>query len=160
MKVQNESVGVPNGAAGAWATILTWRCMLNYLSKDYRRVGRDKSTLNWSISAESFRAPDARVLESDVKAYDRSLSCRGGCGLDDKSVSKCIDGLDDGMETWVAFFVEAFVSLHHAWQSGDYATAIKGAVKAKGLPIDTSIHEPAVQLTDEQYRNIQSILGK
>jgi hypothetical protein len=183
MKVQNESVGVPNGAAGAWATILTWRCMLNYLSKDYRRDGRDKSTLNWSISAESFRAPDARVLESDVKAYDRSLSCRGGCGLDDKSVSKCIDGLDDGMETWVAFFVEAFVSLHHAWQSGDYATAIKsaerisylmrlydtadlfisaikGAVKAKGLPIDTSIHEPAVQLTDEQYRNIQSILGK
>ena len=76
---------------------------------------------------------------------------------------------------------ETFVSLHHAWQSGDYATAIKsaerisylmrlydtadlfisaikGAVKAKGLPIDTSIHEPAVQLTDEQYRNIQSIL--
>ena len=83
MKVQNESVGVSNGAAGAWATILTWRCMLNYLSKDYRRDGRDKSTLNWSISAESFRAPDARVLESDVKAYDRSLSCRGGCGLDD-----------------------------------------------------------------------------
>ena len=37
-------------------------------------------------------------------------------------------------------------------------SAIKGAVKAKGLPIDTSIHEPAVQLTDEQYRNIQSIL--
>ena len=78
---------------------------------------------------------------------------------------------------------ETFVSLHRAWQSGDYATAIKsaerisylmrlydtadlfisaikGAVKAKGLPIDTSIHEPAVQLTDEQYRNIQSILGK
>ena len=76
---------------------------------------------------------------------------------------------------------ETFVSLHHAWQSGDYAmaiksaerisylmrlydtadlfiSAIKGAVKAKGLPIDTSIHEPAVQLTDEQYRNIQSIL--
>ena len=76
---------------------------------------------------------------------------------------------------------ETFVSLHHAWQSGDYATAIKsaerisylmrlydtadlfisaikGVVKAKGLPIDTSIHEPAVQLTDEQYRNIQSIL--
>ena len=78
---------------------------------------------------------------------------------------------------------ETFVSLHRAWQSGDYATAIKsaerisylmrlydtadlfisaikGAVKAKGLPIDTSIHEPAVQLTDEQYRNIQGILGK
>ena len=39
-----------------------------------------------------------------------------------------------------------------------FISAIKGAVKAKGLPIDTSIHEPAVQLTDEQYRNIQSIL--
>ena len=41
-----------------------------------------------------------------------------------------------------------------------FISAIKGAVKAKGLPIDTSIHEPAVQLTDEQCRNIQSILGK
>lgn len=68
MKVQNESVGVSNGAAGAWATILTWRCMLNYLSKDCLRGGRNESTLSWSISAESFRTSDARVLGPDVKA--------------------------------------------------------------------------------------------
>ena len=77
---------------------------------------------------------------------------------------------------------ETFVKLHRAWQEDDYATAveaagrisywmrlydtadlfisaIKGAVKAKGLPINTSIYEPATQLTDEQYRNIQSILN-
>lgn len=77
---------------------------------------------------------------------------------------------------------ETFVKLHHAYESGDYATAIeaaqrishleqvydcadlfisaiKGAVKAKGLPISTMVREPAVQLTDEQYAKIQSILG-
>ena len=42
----------------------------------------------------------------------------------------------------------------------DAKDAIKGAVKAKGLPIDTSVHEPAVQLTDEQYRTIRAILDK
>ena len=78
---------------------------------------------------------------------------------------------------------ETFVKLHRAWEAGDHAavveaaervsylmrlydtadlfiSAIKGAVKAKGLPIDTSVHEPAVQLTDEQYRTIRAILDK
>ncbi len=77
---------------------------------------------------------------------------------------------------------ETFVKMHRAWQSGDYATAvaaaerishlmrlydatdlfisaIKGAVRAKGLPIDTSIHEPAAQLTGAQYRDILNILN-
>lgn len=76
---------------------------------------------------------------------------------------------------------ETFVSMHRAWQAGDYATAvaaaerishlmrlydtadlfisaIKGAVRAKGLPISTSIHEPATQLTGDQYRDILNIL--
>lgn len=42
--------------------------MLNYLSKDCLRGGRNESTLSWSISAESFRTSDARVLGPDVKA--------------------------------------------------------------------------------------------
>lgn len=76
---------------------------------------------------------------------------------------------------------ETFVKLHRAWQKGDYATAvqaaerisylmrlydtadlfisaIKGAVKAKGLSISTAILEPATQLTNRQYQNIQNIL--
>ena len=76
---------------------------------------------------------------------------------------------------------ETFVSMHRAWRAGDYATAvtaaerishlmrlydtadlfisaIKGAVRAKGLPISTSIHEPATQLTGDQYRDILNIL--
>lgn len=76
---------------------------------------------------------------------------------------------------------ETFVKLHRAWQKGDYATAvqaaerisylmrlydtadlfisaIKGAVKAKGLSISTAIREPATQLTNRQYQNIQNIL--
>ena len=76
---------------------------------------------------------------------------------------------------------ETFAKLHHAYESGDYATAIeaaqrishleqvydcadlfisaiKGAVKAKGLSISTMVREPAVQLTDEQYAKIQGIL--
>ena len=77
---------------------------------------------------------------------------------------------------------ETFVELHHAYETGDYATAIraaerisrlmalydqsdlfisaiKGAVKAKGLDISTLIREPAVQLTDEQYRAVRDILA-
>ncbi|PWG59016.1 dihydrodipicolinate synthase family protein [Bifidobacterium catulorum] len=76
---------------------------------------------------------------------------------------------------------ETFARLHGAYESGDYATAIeaaerishlmaiydqadlfisaiKGAVKAKGLPISTLVREPAVQLTDGQYANIRAIL--
>lgn len=77
---------------------------------------------------------------------------------------------------------ETFANLHAAYEAGDYATAIrsaqrishlmalydqsdlfvsaiKGAVKAKGLPISTLIREPAVQLTDAQYAAIQEILN-
>jgi 4-hydroxy-tetrahydrodipicolinate synthase len=77
---------------------------------------------------------------------------------------------------------ETFVKLHRAYESGDYATAIeaaerishlmalydqadlfisaiKGAVKAKGLDISTLIREPAVQLTDSQYEAISAILA-
>ncbi|MBT1175984.1 dihydrodipicolinate synthase family protein [Bifidobacterium callimiconis] len=77
---------------------------------------------------------------------------------------------------------ETFAKLHKAYESGDYATAIeaaerishlmalydcadlfisaiKGSVKAKGLPISTLIREPAAQLTDEQYAKIQKILA-
>lgn len=76
---------------------------------------------------------------------------------------------------------ETFSRLHQAYESGDYATAIeaaerisrlmsiydqadlfisaiKGAVKAKGLPISTLIREPAVQLDDRQAAHIQEIL--
>ncbi|NEG96322.1 dihydrodipicolinate synthase family protein [Bifidobacterium sp. SMB2] len=75
---------------------------------------------------------------------------------------------------------ETFVTMHRAYQAGDYATAvkaaqrishlmaiydcadlfisaIKGAVKAKGLPISTLVREPAVQLTDEQYETIRQL---
>ncbi|PJM73326.1 dihydrodipicolinate synthase family protein [Bifidobacterium primatium] len=75
---------------------------------------------------------------------------------------------------------ETFVAMHRAYQAGDYATAvkaaqrishlmaiydcadlfisaIKGAVKAKGLPISTLVREPAVQLTDEQYETIRQL---
>ncbi|MEE1296286.1 MAG: dihydrodipicolinate synthase family protein [Bifidobacterium sp.] len=44
-------------------------------------------------------------------------------------------------------------------QADLFVSAIKGAVRAKGLPISTRIQEPAVQLTDDQYRAIQEILG-
>ena len=76
---------------------------------------------------------------------------------------------------------ETFVTLHHAYEAGDYGTAIeaaerishlmalydqtdlfisaiKGAAKAKGLNISTLIREPAVQLTAQQYEAIKAIL--
>ena len=46
----------------------TWRCMLNYLSKDYLRDGGEGGSLQWTLSAESFRSSDAEMLESDATA--------------------------------------------------------------------------------------------
>lgn len=77
---------------------------------------------------------------------------------------------------------ETFVALHRAYEAGDFAqvvscgqrvshlmsiysatdlfiSAIKGAVKAKGLEISTTIAQPAVQLTEEQLRNIEQIIS-
>lgn len=77
---------------------------------------------------------------------------------------------------------ETFVTMHAAYERGDYQTAlrcaerintlmqiydvadlfissIKGAVRAKGLPISTDIRKPAVQLTGDQERRIAEILG-
>ena len=76
---------------------------------------------------------------------------------------------------------ETFSRMHHAYQSGDYSTAvaaaqrishlmaiydcadlfiaaIKGAVKVVGLPISTAIREPAVQVDDTQLRRIRQLL--
>lgn len=67
------------GTTGIWVTVPTWRCMLNYLSKDYLRDGGNGSTIEWSASAESFRRADAAPLEQDatasaiIKALDRYI---------------------------------------------------------------------------------------
>lgn len=77
---------------------------------------------------------------------------------------------------------ETFVTLHRAFESGDHATglaaarrvshlmalydcadlfisAIKGAVRAKGLPIDTGIAAPSQPLSKDQWERITTILG-
>ena len=77
---------------------------------------------------------------------------------------------------------ELFARMHAAYQAGEYAvavecaerisklmavydvcdlfvSAIKGAVRAKGLPISTKIFEPAVQLTDEQMAQVEELLA-
>lgn len=77
---------------------------------------------------------------------------------------------------------ETFVAMHHAWQDGDMAkatecarrishlmavydqadlfiSAIKEAVRVKGLPIDTAIREPHVPLTDAQKTSIAQLLA-
>lgn len=76
---------------------------------------------------------------------------------------------------------ETFVALHCAYEEGDFATvlksaerinhlmaiydvadlfvsAIKAAVKIKGLPISTDIREPAIQISDAQMQTIKGIM--
>ena len=76
---------------------------------------------------------------------------------------------------------ETFVAMHQAYQEGDYRTAldkarrinhlmaiydtadlfvsaIKGAVRLQGLPISTRIREPAMQIDDDQMKQIETIL--
>ena len=78
---------------------------------------------------------------------------------------------------------ETFVKMHRAYESGDYATAvacaerisklmaiydvcdlfvsaIKAAVKVKGLPISTKIFEPAVQATEADEAAIAELLAE
>ncbi|RSX53299.1 dihydrodipicolinate synthase [Bifidobacterium goeldii] len=77
---------------------------------------------------------------------------------------------------------ETFAAMHRAWQNGDEATAImharristlmavydqadlfigaiKEAVRIQGLPIDVTIREPHVALTDEQRAAIADLLA-
>ena len=77
---------------------------------------------------------------------------------------------------------ELFVRLHGAYQAGDFATAIecakrisslmavydacdlfisaiKVAVKIKGLPISTTIFDPAIQASDDQKATIEQLLS-
>lgn len=59
--------------------VATWRCVLNYLAKDYLRDGGNKGAVMWSIAAESFRHSDARAIEEDdiagkiIGALDRYI---------------------------------------------------------------------------------------
>lgn len=64
-KVGEDYVAGSHGA-GTWIAVPTWRCILNYLAKAYLRDGGSGSAVNWSVSAESFRSADARVLEKDA----------------------------------------------------------------------------------------------
>lgn len=75
-----------------------------------------------------------------------------------------------------------FAALHRAYEAGDWVgakaaaerishlmalydvsdlfiSAIKGAVRAKGLPISTLVREPAIQLTADQYDRINQLLA-
>lgn len=77
---------------------------------------------------------------------------------------------------------ELFAKMHHAYETGDFTTAvacaetvsrlmavydacdlfvsaIKVAVSVKGLPISTKIFEPAVQATPEQVEEIRKLLA-
>lgn len=77
---------------------------------------------------------------------------------------------------------ELFARMNHAYQTGDFATAIacaktvsglmavydacdlfvsaiKVAVNVKGLPISTKIFEPAVQATPEQVEKVRALLA-
>lgn len=62
---------VASGGAGSQITFVdvpTYRAILNYMAKYYLRDGNSKGVVKWSISAESYRAGDAKVLEQDDQA--------------------------------------------------------------------------------------------
>lgn len=68
-KVGKEAIAV--GGAGAQVALVdvpTYRAMLNYMAKSYLRDGGLQSVVKWSVSAESYRTGDAKVLEQDNQA--------------------------------------------------------------------------------------------
>ena len=79
-KVGQDFIPDMSGGPGFWIDVSTWRCILNYLAKDYLRDGGNKNSAMWKLSAESFRGFDAKVLEEDeiasqiIAALDRYIS--------------------------------------------------------------------------------------
>ncbi|WP_435299705.1 glycoside hydrolase domain-containing protein [Timonella sp. A28] len=79
-KVGQDYIPNPVSGIGTWVYVPTWKCIINYLAKDYLRDGGSKSSTLWAISAESFRTRDAQILEEDptasqiITALDRYIS--------------------------------------------------------------------------------------
>lgn len=62
---------VASGGAGSQVTFVdvpTYRAVLNYMAKYYLRDGNYRGVVKWSVSAESYRDSDAKVLEQDYWA--------------------------------------------------------------------------------------------
>ena len=120
-----------------------------------------------------------RKVVAAVRQINPSFSVLSG--YDEYYVSNRVFGGNGVLSGLTNVEPETFVAMHRAWESGDYAgairaaarishlmkiydcadlfiSAIKGAVRVKGLPISTSVREPAVQLTDSQLGEIRTLL--
>lgn len=104
-------------------------------------------------------------------------------GFDEYYVPNRIAGGDGCLTGLTNVEPKLFSNLHEAYENKDFKTVetcahqistlmkiydttelfisgIKAAVKVNGLDISTNIKEPAVQLTNEQYKNIKDIINE
>lgn len=155
---------VASGTTGTWVTVPTWRCMLNYLSKDYLRDGGNGSTIEWSVSAESFRKADAAILEQDatasaiIKSLDRYIGSWRQSMIDVNGESvdlshMCVTTLGylNGLvvpDTWTGW-------------AGDLGSAMSNIQKAKDWNPQASIDVIAEALVgaDDNYRQQGALQG-
>ncbi|MDR1703010.1 MAG: dihydrodipicolinate synthase family protein [Sporomusaceae bacterium] len=121
-----------------------------------------------------------RKLIQKVKAARADFTVLSG--FDEYYVVNRISGGDGVLCGLTNVEPELFAALHQAYENKDFVkmekcaqqvstlmklydttdlfvTGIKASVKAKGLDISAYTKEPSVQLTDEQYANIQEIIA-
>lgn len=138
--------------------------MLNYLSKDYLRDGGNGSTIEWSVSAESFRRADAATLEQDatasaiIKSLDRyigswrqSMTDVNGESVDLSHMCVTTLGYLNGLvvpDTWTGW-------------AGDLGSAMSNIQKAKDWNPQASIDVIAEALVgaDDNYRQQGALQG-
>jgi Dihydrodipicolinate synthase/N-acetylneuraminate lyase len=143
------------------------------LAVKYRNIVAIKDTVD-NIS-------HTRKIIQKVKAVRPDFSVLSG--YDEYYVVNRISGGDGVLCGLTNIEPQLFAALHTAYESGDFSvmqrcakrvaklmklydttdlfvTGIKAGVKAKGLDISTYTKNPAVQLTEEQYQSIKTILAE
>lgn len=146
-------------------------CLVAHLAAQYPSIVGIKDTVD-TIS-------HTRKVVRAVAAVRKGFSVLSG--YDEYYVANRVSGGNGVLCGLTNVEPETFAAMRDAWETGDYASAIraaerishlmavydcadlfisaiKGAVKAKGLPISTLVREPAVQLTERQEADIKTIL--
>ena len=163
-RVGEDYIAGSHGGPGTWVTVPTWRCIINYLAKDYLRDGGSKSAVLWSLSAESFRSADAKVLETDpiaskiIAALDRYVGGQRQSMMDiagEKIDLAHLSATTLGYTNWNL--------IPDAWTgwAGDLATAMGEIQKIMDWNPNANLDGVAAAMVghDENYREQAALQG-
>lgn len=138
--------------------VATWRCVLNYLAKDYLRDGGNKGAVMWSIAAESLRHSDALAIEEDdiagkiIGALDRYIA---------NPRQSMVDGTGENVDlshlsaTTLGYIGWDLIPDHWTGWAGDLATAMAQIQKIVDWNPGANLAEVSAAMVgpDENFRS-------